>query len=407
MMNFAPDVSALRFVFIDALRGIAAFAVLFHHLLHNSVMGVPLQQVLPRLFVEINRYSALGVQIFFVLSGFVIAHSLRNNPLTGKSLGNFILRRQLRLDPTYWLILLLALALHRVELAIPGLVTPPMPTVSEILFNAVYLQNILGVEQVVMVAWTLCIEIQFYLVFITLLATGNWLDRRIKGAAPGTASAVLVFITGLLSLALVQFKAFPAWFIHYWFYFAAGVLCYWAVRQAVKQWVFICFAILLGVNLLVAFANRPNSHDMLAPAMLVGFLTAVGIYYVGRRDQLTSLWNHRPLQYLGRISYSLYLVHHIVIIVVLRGAYKLTGDNGVMAIMWFFVAGALSIGAAHLLFISVERPSMQLASQFGRRSAMFNSVEQKLVPENSSPALMPESAGVDLITPESLPQESR
>jgi peptidoglycan/LPS O-acetylase OafA/YrhL len=328
---------------------------------------VPLQRITPDFVMEINRYSALGVQIFFVLSGFVIAHSLRDDPLTGKSLGNFILRRQLRLDPTYWMILVLALCLHRAELAIPGLVTPPMPTTFEILFNFFYLQNIFGVEQIVPIAWTLCIEIQFYLVFISLLSIGHSLEKTIKNTSAGVVSSALIFLSGVLSLAIIHFHSYSAWFIHYWFYFAAGVLCYWAVRQSSSKWSFLCFAILFGVSLCISFLSRSTSGDALAPAMLVGLSTALTIYWVGSKGRLTDWWNDRTLQYLGRISYSLYLVHHIVIVIVLRGAYKLTGENEVMAVVWIFVAGMLSIGAAHLLFILVERPSMRLASSLSQR----------------------------------------
>jgi peptidoglycan/LPS O-acetylase OafA/YrhL len=376
MEKILPDSSLPRFVFIDALRGIAAFAVLFHHLMHNSIMGVPLQRIVPAFITEINRYSALGVQIFFVLSGFVIAHSLRDNPLTGRSIGNFILRRQLRLDPTYWLIIVLALCLHRVELAMPGLVTDPMPSFQEILLNFFYLQNIFGVDQIVMVAWTLCIEVQFYIAFIMSLAAGKFIERTFNNIPAGLASTALVFLTGVISLVLVQWKSYPAWFIHYWFYFAAGVLCYWAINQPNMRTVFLCFTTVFGINMLIAFLRRSSSGETLAPAMLVGVLTAMTIYWVGRKGQLTEMWNHRTVQYFGRISYSLYLVHHIVIIIVLRGAYKLTGENEVMSIIWALVAGALSVGAAHLLFNMVERPSMRFASQLSPRNSSLTNTNR-------------------------------
>src|SRR5688500_14125008 len=96
------DRMAGRFVFIDALRGLACLWVLTHHLFFNEIFGKVLRPAVHNAVEILAFCGSFGVQIFFVLSGFVIAHSLRDTTLNPRSVGLFILRRQLRLDPPYW-----------------------------------------------------------------------------------------------------------------------------------------------------------------------------------------------------------------------------------------------------------------------------------------------------------------
>jgi peptidoglycan/LPS O-acetylase OafA/YrhL len=79
---------------------------------------------------------------------------------------------------------------------------------------------------------------------------------------------------------------------------------------------------------------------------------------------LTRWRDYAPLQYLGKISYSLYLSHLLVAIYVLRLGYRLTGTNHAGAVFWFFFAGLASIGAAHVIYLLVERPSVRFAARF-------------------------------------------
>ncbi len=348
-----------RYVFIDALRGIASLWVMFHHMVHNTVMEITLRRILPGIILLICHYGALGVQIFFVLSGFVIAHSLRDNMLTFKSVINFILRRQIRLDPPYWAMMVFVLTLSAIELSMPSLVTPPLPGFKVILLNLFYLQNITAVGQIIGVAWTLCIEIQFYLVFIALLVASKNLAVRVKQVKISSVSAVFIFTTGCLSIIANYYNFNPVWFFKYWFYFASGVLCYWSIQKFVSPWFFYIFQIIYMLSCGVNYMARHSIDGLIA-----GLITVLAIYIAGISKHLTDWWKNSALQYFGRISYSLYLVHLVVISIFLRVAYKITGENQLMALIWFVLSGVCSIFAAHLLFKYIEKPSMQFASKF-------------------------------------------
>jgi len=354
----AESESGRRFTVVDALRGIAALAVLFHHLLFNSELQITLWDVFPRCFSEFCHNGAFGVEIFFVLSGFVITHSLRNVPLTARGVGNFMLRRQLRLDPPYWTLLILTVAAMYLESRVPWMERKPLPTWLDFGTNMFYLQNIFvmlhwpGSFSIMGVAWTLCLEVQFYIVFILLLLAGKYLGR--SAGRELAYSAALVTLLGIVSPFAQRSAPNYNFFVEWWFYFAAGVLCYWAVNRAGFRPVFIAFLIL--VTLLALF------HD--PTPILIGAATALLLYTAGRMGALTRWLDYAPLQYLGKISYSLYLSHLLVAIYVLRLGYRLTGNNHAGAVFWFLFAGLVSIGAAHVMYLLVERPSVRFAARF-------------------------------------------
>jgi peptidoglycan/LPS O-acetylase OafA/YrhL len=345
-----------RYVFIDALRGIAAMAVVFHHLLYSPLFDA-LHRTVPKVIMTGCEHGFLGVQVFFVISGFVIAHSLRSTILAANSLGLFAVRRQLRLDPPYWTVLFGSIALWAVQLVIFGSDRmDPLPSFASVLLNLVYLQKVFGAAEVVGVAWTLCIEIQFYLFFALLMWVGQ---RGRPSGQPSRLAVALIVATGALSSLLDPNTPKQTWLAPYWCFFAAGVLSYWSIRRVVGHWVFLVF-----VGGLLTSSLR---HHWNAP-IYAGVLAAVTVYAAGVTGRLTTLLGGPIFQYLGRISYSLYLVHWPVKVVVLSIGFQLTRQNGAAAVGWCILMIMTSIATAHLLYVLVERPSMRWASSLKRSS---------------------------------------
>src|SRR5947199_4447643 len=153
-----------RLSYADGVRGLAAlWVVLFHaseggHIEH-------LRGALPNFInVAVFDWGQLGVAVFFVLSGFVMAHTVRKYDFTPAFGGRFMLRRLARLTPPYYasIIFVLTYAVGKAILTGQPVVSPSF---SNIAAHVLYLQDIVAETPISVVYWTLCIEIQFYLAF--------------------------------------------------------------------------------------------------------------------------------------------------------------------------------------------------------------------------------------------------
>lgn len=112
MATLEPHGTQNRFLFIDGLRGIAAIAVAGFHFYYGGPLRDPLSKILPAPLCELLEHGWLGVEIFFVISGFIIAYSLRKAHVNLSFFGNFVLRRSLRLDPPYWATIALVIVIN-------------------------------------------------------------------------------------------------------------------------------------------------------------------------------------------------------------------------------------------------------------------------------------------------------
>jgi peptidoglycan/LPS O-acetylase OafA/YrhL len=92
---------------LDALRGLAALWVVLNHVEEHLDLVKP--DVPAVVWTWVFEYGGLGVLVFFAISGYVIAHSLRNVRIDTGSAGNFMARRLVRLTPPYYAAVVLAL----------------------------------------------------------------------------------------------------------------------------------------------------------------------------------------------------------------------------------------------------------------------------------------------------------
>ncbi|HWY86538.1 MAG TPA: acyltransferase [Gemmataceae bacterium] len=345
-----------RLLFVDALRGIAALMVTLYHFTGNypAIPAGPHDVPTFRdLFEAVALHGGCGVDIFFAISGFVIAYSLRNLKATGRNAGIFVLRRSLRLDPPYLVTLFGALgcaALSRLLLHDSAAYVPA--SWIDCLVNMVYLQDFLHVRAVVAVAWTLCIEIQFYLVFVLIW----WLTQRV-----GAPSLFLVATLGSLTAwsLLIRFQLvpepLPGLFIEHWYLFQLGMLVCWTLVGRIHG-AWLAAAATAAAGLLALRWHSPT---------VVGLATALSIYATGKAGHLGDWLAWKPLQYLGRRSYSIYLVHTIVGSRVMNIMWRLTGGAPSFSTTLVFMVPALlaTLVAAELLYRWVEKPSVEIAKR--------------------------------------------
>jgi peptidoglycan/LPS O-acetylase OafA/YrhL len=339
-----------RFVFIDALRGLAALGVVLFHAEEGHHI-TELFGHLPHLLQIVLENGSLGVPIFFVLSGFVIAHSLYDQRMSLSLLGRFTLRRSLRLDPPYWVAIALAIGIGTLASAFVKGRPPNDFSLGQVVAHIFYLQDILGYRNIDSVFWTLCFEIQFYLVYAILLAVGrNDPEARFSGRR----TTILLLIAGSVSLLwpLGLGPELPnGLFPPLWHGFLLGVGAYWSWRDRGAAPVFAAYALIIGAS---AIAHSDNFS-------LACVITSVSLFLVGATNRLRTAWNWRWLQFLGAISYSLYLIHNPVTGAVFRVGFIMTGRTVYWEAVWWCASIATCIAFASAIWWAIERPSVRLA----------------------------------------------
>jgi peptidoglycan/LPS O-acetylase OafA/YrhL len=345
------------FYFVDALRGIAALWVILFHAPLEGRLDL-LTSVLPDWVVAVVfDWGAFGVPIFFVLSGFVIAHSLREAHINLAYFEGFSLRRLARLTPPYYVSIVITIAFALLssyvknEAFAPG--QEPL-SFQRLLAHLFYLQDIFRLGHICDVYWTLCIEIQFYLVFCALLGLAQWLNysRNLR------FSRAVVFVPAALAAALFPMGVFgdtgrPIIFLPLWHGFLLGVFAYWSWRDKLKPMYFYFYSALLVT------AGAINSTKF----SIVCVIVAILLLQAGRSNCMEVWLKWRSLQFLGHISYSLYLTHTPIYGAVFFLGIKLLNRNALSEAFCLLLGIFVCVGFAALMWQLVEKPSIHLSQK--------------------------------------------
>jgi peptidoglycan/LPS O-acetylase OafA/YrhL len=187
-----------------------------------------------------------------------------------------------------------------------------------------------------------------------LLATA--LRRRGLSVDRAFYAAVLpaALVGDLWPLGLAPFEV-RGLFVGRFHLFVAGVVVWWAVvpRRGDRA----ATALGAGSVVLLAIAAALRGDVTLG----AGAAAAAAILVAGVSGNLITWLSARPLQFLGAISYSLYLVHNPVTGALFRAGYRLTGDTVALEGMWLALVLGLCIALAYAFHRAVERPSLALS----------------------------------------------
>jgi peptidoglycan/LPS O-acetylase OafA/YrhL len=318
-----------RVVELDALRGIAALAVVAYHYTTRYAEQIGhVDGALPSLLA--GKY---GVHLFFLISGFVIFMTLER----ARSAMDFVVSRFSRLFPGYWVALTItAIVVYSIGLPQQAL---PLP---DLLLNVTMVQDILGAEHLDGSYWTLQVELFFYVQMLFWFLVGQL--KRIHWIIAGW-----LFLAALNGVMTQRGGHFPylireLLILRHIPFFALGILFF--RLRAYPQERRLDLA-MMGLCLL-AIAVAEQSIFLWVASVCCAIFT---LFVLGRLRFL----NMRLFVFMGGISYSLYLIHQAIGFSVI---YRLE-QAGMSSPVACLLAVGLSLGLAVLLSYGVEKPAMR------------------------------------------------
>lgn len=307
-----------------------------------------LSQALSSFFSGGNR----GVQLFFVLSGFILclpfAHQYINN---GKkvSLKRYYLRRVTRLEPPYFIIMIglflvmLVMKQHPVDLLVKSLLS-----------SLIYAHNILleRAPYLTVVAWSLEIEIQFYVLapmLFLLLKLEKTLRRTI-------ISAICI---GMVCFQHYYPASINTIYLHLQYFMAGILLADLYVSGDLLKTKKSLIATLVAISLFTAVLLLPFKTELWATAAYP--FVVCGLYLlILRNDAVKKVFSYGYLPIIGGMCYSIYLIHYPLISFVGRFSLNLKLGNGFLTNL-FLQMTLLTIAIlliSSVFYILVERPFM-------------------------------------------------
>lgn len=324
-----------RLTGIEALRGIAALAVLLYHAARHvdAAYGAPM-------LMRVFQGGHAGVDLFFVLSGFLILHVHRGDIGRPERIGHYARQRFTRVMPLYWIALALTV--------LKGVGGHGVPAIGSLVHSALLLPG--WEEPLLGPAWSLQHELLFYIVFAAFI-----LNRRAGVALLGLWSAVmLIGVTGALDDA-VPFQIAG----HYNLEFLMGMgvaLALPHIRKGSRMaWV---GGLLLAAAAWLESAGHLDGNAAVA-RIAYGLPSALLIGGLATLSRTQSFALPRWLGALGGASYSIYLFQFLFMGLVVKGWAAAGLDQSAWAGLIFLPMVVAGIGGGLAVAHWVERPLLR------------------------------------------------
>lgn len=374
-----------RFMAIDVVKGAACLLIVAHHLTVYGPMSDAAGALAPQVFGWLYDYGRWAVQVFLVIGGYLAAASLTPNflqsqqlrhPPPGKSYFGatataLIRRRYCRLIVPYAVAVaasVLIAAIVRPWFPHPSV--PDIPSLAQALAHAALLQDILGFKALSAGIWYIAIDFQLYALSVLIFCTAATASRRLPGRSVPRGDCAMLAI-GVASLWV--FNRHPALDTTAFYFVGAyvlGMAAYWAAPQPLHNTTaiekLVCRSWLGGliaigcIALLIQFRGRVAlawGVALVLVALRHGLWKMAGDAECAPRPFLWKTSGRavvRWLAALGAMSYSVFLIHFPICMLV----------NAVMARLWPADAGAnllglaaamaLSLGAGRVLYRCIE-----------------------------------------------------
>ena len=299
-----------RVVGLDGIRGLAALFVVVNHVFLRAFPGYPVDRA--PFWAAWFIYGRFAVVVFIVLSGFSLALAPARHGWRLDGVLRFAQRRAWRILPAYW-------AAVAFSLAVAWLIVPPpgqaVPDGRSVVVNGLLVQNLVGAPSPNRSFWSMAVEAQLYVLFPLLLL----MVRRWGAVAMVATVTVLVAAVGIVGPRTFVIQSPPDLAA----LFAIGIVGAGIVGAGAASrswpWAWLALAAAVPVLAMIWVLGSVWTLDhlfwvdlALGPAiacLLVGLAC-------GRPGRLVRLLDARPMRHLGESSYSLYLIHGPIVVVI-------------------------------------------------------------------------------------------
>ena len=315
-MRTAPpgEATQSRLGGLDGIRGLAALFVVLHHCYLLAFPGYP--ESTGPWWARWLIYGQFAVVVFIVLSGFSLAVSPARSGWALGGVGRFAHRRAWRILPPYWAALLFSLLIAWFVVPQPG---EAVPGLKSVVVNALLAQDIFGAATPNGAFWSIAIEAQLYVVFPLLLI----MVRRTNAVVMVASVTGIVALVGLLATHMSLVDKLMRFTPQLAALFAMGVMAAGIVvasrryRDWPWHWIALAAAA-IPVGTVAVMGSVWTTTNFLWVDMALGpaigcFIAAVA---TGRPKPFVRFLDTPPLRRLGSFSYSLYLVHAPIVVVV-------------------------------------------------------------------------------------------
>ncbi|GIH69061.1 acyltransferase family protein [Sphaerimonospora thailandensis] len=303
-----------RLAGLDGIRGLAALFVVLHHCRLTSFPGFPADTG-PG-WLSWLLYGHFAVVLFIVLSGFSLAVSPARSDWRLGGLRRFAARRAWRILPPYWGALAFSLVVAWTLVPQPG---EGVPTLKSVVLYGLLLQDIAGSPSPNGAFWSIAVEAQLYLAFPIMI----FVLRRAGAVVLLGIVTALVAMIGLLSPEVPAVATLMRLTPQFAALFAIGIVAAMILtrpKRAARPWSLAALAALTAVPVVVLICvNGPawTAAHFFWIDLAIGPAAGLALASVatGRPVGLVRLLDAAPIRALGRISYSLYLTHAPIVVV--------------------------------------------------------------------------------------------
>jgi peptidoglycan/LPS O-acetylase OafA/YrhL len=332
---------------IQYLRAIAAMLVVFSHIAWKNM------QIGGESINWWHTAGSFGVDIFFIISGFIMVFITHNRPMKEKKIETFLKKRFIRIVPLYWFYTLLALVIY---LIIPERVNSGGGE-TEIVKSFFLLPLDKGQVYLLNVAWTLHYEFIFYILF----AIGLFFSQKYR----------YVFV-GLMILTSLIYKAFfvddtTSYIIHslasdIFFEFAMGMLLFFLIDKKEFPLVLSLASLIIGIMLFYfIFSGEKITYLYHLYTGVSAFLICFGVVSMER------VWRKKEIKFLSKIgdaSYTLYLLHPFVLVGTLMVYNKVTHFVPKSETLFIILMFLSAIVVSYVAYIVIEKNLIKITKKY-------------------------------------------